>query len=53
MAKQRKQKAGESRPRDPFWRWRRALGQKRKESAKAYRRAERRKAEKKAREEHE
>lgn len=39
-------------PRDPFWRVRRALVEKRKESAKAYKRAASRRAERKAREEH-
>ena len=40
------------RPRDPFWRLRRALGTKRKESAKRYRRAQRRRAEREGREAH-
>ncbi len=39
------------RPRDPFWRLRRLFGAKRKESAKAYRRQERRKAERDAKRE--
>ena len=35
-------------PRDPFWRLRRLLGKRRKNSAKAYRRADTRKAEQEA-----
>ncbi len=48
MARKPKAPAKAPRPRDPTWRARRALGQTRKESAKAYSRAESRQAERAA-----
>lgn len=43
-------KTKKPKPRDPFWRVRRALRAKREDSARAYRRAESRRTERKARE---
>ncbi len=44
----KKDKAKAPRSRDPFWRLRRVFGEKRRESAKSYRRAESRKTEQEA-----
>jgi hypothetical protein len=48
MSKKVRKRVKRATPRDPFWRLRRLLGARRKESAKAYRRADTRKAERQA-----
>jgi len=48
MIKKVKRRPKQLTPRDPFWRLRRLLGARRKDSAKAYRRADARKAEREA-----
>ena len=48
MSKKVERRPKRATPRDPFWRLRRLLGARRKDSAKAYRRADARKAERQA-----
>ena len=48
MSGKKKQKRTPAKPRDPFWRVRRMLVEKRKRSAKLYRRVDTRKAERDA-----
>ncbi len=48
MSKKVKMRPMRATPRDPFWRLRRLLGARRKDSAKAYSRADTRKAEQQA-----